>query len=74
MPDMAVSTGDGGALPLCDCSMLVDPFGSNNQCPATSTCVGNNCCAEDQALCGTIGCPPGTCNDPTPCQQSLTPQ
>ncbi len=69
MPDMAMP----GGLPLCNCMMLVDPTGSNNQCPVTSQCVGNNCCAEDQALCATFGCPPGTCVDPTPCQTSVTP-
>src|SRR5262249_24778462 len=64
-PDMAMMSN----LPLCDCRGLHDPFGSANQCPVSSTCVGNDCCAEDVG-----GLIPGTCTDTTPCQTSLTPQ
>jgi hypothetical protein len=75
MPDMATSSGDGG-LPggLCDCRGLMDPLGSNDQCPLTSQCVGNNCCLEDQAACALGACPAGTCIDNTPCTPAVTPQ
>jgi hypothetical protein len=74
MQDMATPKGDLSSLPLCDCRGLVDPLGSNNQCPITSQCIGNNCCVEDQLNCTMGACPPGACVDPTPCQASVTPQ
>jgi hypothetical protein len=75
-PDMAMSSGGTG--PLCDCTGLMlisnpfDPTAPPDQCPATHMCVKKDCCQEDLPLIGLPGIPP--CNDPTPCQTSLTPQ
>jgi hypothetical protein len=72
--DMSMSSG----LPLCDCTGLdPDPLGTGvmDQCPGTDQCVRNNCCQEDVDLYNQFGFyPPGTCEDSTPCQTSLTPQ
>jgi hypothetical protein len=78
MPDMAM--GSSSNMPLCDCTGLaltsnpLNPSAPPDQCPVSHMCVQKDCCAEDIPLAGLgiPGIPP--CNDPTPCQTSLTPQ